>query len=295
MFNLNNLVFLGIFAIIASVVVIYFEHKIREQNHKMTSMLSLVSTLADDLTGVKMGLNHVMVLQGGGNTLPVSIPQHSTTQPSSMVDSYSSAKMLDNKKFIHVSDDENDSEIDDESDSESDDENDDESDSCEDSEEEDCEEDADENTSNIQLEINQPNYNDEECCKEDVVENSSVEKIKIVKLSMNEMDTDMDDEIEELNEDETINGLSDDNDEHSELKPEYVKQVLDLKYEETLGENPKETTSEGAVKKNEIGVHEEIEKMPVAQLRELVVDKGMVSKSDATKLKKQDILKMFKQ
>ena len=38
---------------------IYFENRMREQNHKIASMLSLVSTLAEDMNNVKMGFNHL--------------------------------------------------------------------------------------------------------------------------------------------------------------------------------------------------------------------------------------------
>jgi hypothetical protein len=58
--NTNFLIFLGILLLIAFIVV-YFESKIRDQNHKISTMLSLVSTLAEDINGIKVGLTHFNV------------------------------------------------------------------------------------------------------------------------------------------------------------------------------------------------------------------------------------------
>ena len=52
-FNSSFLVYLAIFLLLSSIFVIYYESKIKEQNHKITSMLSLVSTLAEDMQHIK--------------------------------------------------------------------------------------------------------------------------------------------------------------------------------------------------------------------------------------------------
>ncbi len=51
MFSLFNstFLFLGILVIVFSLLIIYFESKIREQNHKISSMLSLVSAITEEL------------------------------------------------------------------------------------------------------------------------------------------------------------------------------------------------------------------------------------------------------
>jgi cell division protein FtsL len=74
LFNPTFLMFLGILVLVVAMLVVYFESKMREQNHKITSMLSLVSTLAEDMTGMKMGLNHLAItsLNGGSQ---MEIPQ----------------------------------------------------------------------------------------------------------------------------------------------------------------------------------------------------------------------------
>ena len=67
LFNPTFLMFLGILVLVVAVMVVYFESKMRDQNHKIASMLSLVSTLAEDMNGVKMGLNQLAVTRLGGS------------------------------------------------------------------------------------------------------------------------------------------------------------------------------------------------------------------------------------
>lgn len=91
---------LGILLLVVSLVVVYFESKLREQNHKIASMLSLVSTLAEDMNGVKMGLNQVAMYQMGG----------SAAQPKSqpLENSNRSMFLRENDNLISVSDDDSD-------------------------------------------------------------------------------------------------------------------------------------------------------------------------------------------
>ena len=69
LFNPTFLMFLGIFVLVILLIVVYFESKMREQNHKIASMLSLVSSLAEELNGVKFGLNHLS-MRGGTSCFP---------------------------------------------------------------------------------------------------------------------------------------------------------------------------------------------------------------------------------
>jgi hypothetical protein len=67
LFNPTFLMFLGILVLVVALLVVYFESKMRDQNHKIASMLSLVSTLAEDMNGVKMGLNQLAATRMGGS------------------------------------------------------------------------------------------------------------------------------------------------------------------------------------------------------------------------------------
>ena len=54
LFNPSFLMFLGILVLVVALLVVYFESKFRDQNHKISSMLSLVSSLAEEVNGTKM-------------------------------------------------------------------------------------------------------------------------------------------------------------------------------------------------------------------------------------------------
>ena len=103
LFNPTFLMFLGILVLVVALMVVYFESKMRDQNHKIASMLSLVSTLAEDMNGVKMGLNHLAVTRMGG-----SFPQN-FEQPLEK----SRVPFNQETKLIEVSDGEDDDDDDD--------------------------------------------------------------------------------------------------------------------------------------------------------------------------------------
>jgi hypothetical protein len=106
LFNPTFFMFLGILLLVVALLVVYFENKMRDQNHKIASMLSLVSTLAEDMNGVKFGLNHLA---------RNNIIQHQHIDP--LNTAFISS---DDNKLITVSDDENDSDEESESDAGSD-------------------------------------------------------------------------------------------------------------------------------------------------------------------------------
>ena len=56
-FSTSSLLFLGILLVSISLLIMYFENKLREQNHKISAMLSLVTTLAEDITAINMEQN----------------------------------------------------------------------------------------------------------------------------------------------------------------------------------------------------------------------------------------------
>ena len=103
LFNPTFLMFLGILVLVVALMVVYFESKMRDQNHKIASMLSLVSTLAEDMNGVKMGLNQLAVTRMGG-----SFPQN-FEQPLEK----SRVPFNQETKLIEVSDGEDDEDEDD--------------------------------------------------------------------------------------------------------------------------------------------------------------------------------------
>ena len=111
LFNPTFLMFLGILVLVVALLVVYFETKFREQNHKISSMLSLVSSLAEEVNGSKMIIHQLTM-----NHQPHSQQFFQQQQPNL------EKRIVQNDNLILVSDDEDDSDSDasDEDDSESD-------------------------------------------------------------------------------------------------------------------------------------------------------------------------------
>jgi hypothetical protein len=274
LFNPSFLMFLGILVLVVALLVVYFESKMRDQNHKIASMLSLVSTLAEDMNGVKMGLNHLAMTRVGGGMMPpleqnINIPFHSNQE----------------NKLIEVSDDDDDEE------SEFEDE---ESESEIGSDDDDEDEDADSESVN-HVKILKINVNNEE---NDIDETENLDLEETVSFGDFEPE-------DELSEDELLE------DELQELSEDYTEEILNLQYDEHTHKEEKlnieydETTEETKIisssdlKKININLEEsqtetlDFKKLQLNKLRSIVVEKNLCSNSDAAKLKKQDLLKLL--
>jgi len=268
LFNPSFFIILGIVALFIALVVVYFESKMRDQNHKIASMLSLVSTLAEDMHGVKAGLNHLAMTTVKSEQTPdprntpfLFVQQNLETENNEEI----------NETLIEVSDDE--SEYNDNSDSEldEDDEQDDEESNSE-SDDEDLE-----NIKVIKLNISDKNEDDDiTCCKEE-----------------NNLDFEPDDDL----------AILDELDEIPEISEEYTEEMLSLKYDEVKVIPHKEDIQESiaselktiSINLGEESQSENIEykKLQLPKLRSIAVEKGLTNNSDAQKLKKPDLLKLL--
>jgi len=260
LFNPTFLMFLGILVLVVALLVVYFESKMREQNHKIASMLSLVSTLAEDMNGVKMGLNH-LAIRGGSQQPPVPIRGNLGNS--------------DTNNLIEVSDDEESDE------------------GSEEELEEEIEEELDDTTDGE--DISEESDNDDD--------------VKIIKLQVSNEEED-DNSYEEVNNlefdpTEDLDGFEA-LDELPEMADDYVEQVLDLKYEnleEKENESkPSEMPSVSDLKTISINLGDEhhitdetidYKKLQLPKLRSIAVEKGLTTNSDASKLKKPEILKLL--
>ena len=270
LFNPTFFMFLGILILVVALVVVYFESKSREQNHKIASMLSLVSTLAEDMNGVKMGLHHLSVNRVGGNSLP-RFPQQA--QPSL---EESNMQLFQNKddNLIPVSDDES------MSDSIGD-------DSDEDSDDEESEDDSDEEESD---------------------DDNNHTNIKILTLNMPTPSVEGDD-FEDIDDMEDLGGIDEDITETnsqssmgSRASPKNVLEMLSTRAAEnstSVEELDASHINISATDLKTININlDEIhtdsvdyKKLPLPKLRSIVTDKGLVD--DASKLKKQELLKLL--
>lgn len=260
LFNPTFLMFLGILVLVAALLVVYFESKIRDQNHKISSMLSLVSTLAEDMNGIKMGLNHLAIRSSQINN------NLGNTQIISNV----------NNDLIEVSDD---GENDDEEEYEDEYEN----------------EDEEENISVEDSENNDSEYDDYE---------NDTDNVKVLKLtiSQNESESGNNSDLDEMAD---LDGEFEPVDEVPEMADEYIEEVLDLKYDEPninelKVEEPKESViSSSDFKTISINLGESAEdqidykKLQLPKLKSIVTEKGLATSTEASKLKKQELLKLL--
>ena len=267
LFNPTFLTFLVILVLVVALVVVYFESKMREQNHKINSMFSIVSTLAEDMTGMKIGMNQIAATQFGG--VPQQVYDRTFHQP------------LEEKKtkLITVSDDEYEEDDDDDDDDSS-------------------------SVGNIKIESGSGVYIEEELSfAEDIdddldedldeaedldeelsEENAGQEQFKVFKLNISK-DDDADADIEDINEESDIEELDSDNDledlEEKSIAPieETKIDISDLK---TISINLEESTEKIDYKK-----------LQLPKLKSIVVEKGLASSSDASKFKKAELLKLL--
>jgi hypothetical protein len=279
--NPTFLMFLGILILVVALLVVYFESKIREQNHKISSMLSLVSSLAEEVNGVKFGINH-LIMRGGINDNSMSQEAHLEEQKQ-------------NNTLITVSDDEDDDEDEDEE---------------TDLEEEDLEEEEED------LEEEEEDLENEETDSED----GSIDlnnDIKILKLNINndtddvsEENNDLEfenaddleylDDIEDMNDLEELKSASSKSSRKSEQEKERtfsfdeIKKIDQDQYEETNQDHLQILDlSSSDLKKININLEENIDykKLSLAKLRNIVTEKGLAI--DTSKMKKNELLKLL--
>jgi hypothetical protein len=261
--------FLGILVLVIALLVVYFESKMREQNHKIASMLSLVSTLAEDMNGLKMGLDHLAIR--GGTISGVNGPNISIKD---------NLGISDTNKLIEVSDDDSsDEEVSDDEEVSVDEESDDEEELVdEETELDEVSEDEDE-IKVIKLQVS----------NEDVEDINSYEEA-------DNLEFDGAEDLDEFN-------ISDD---IPEIADDYVEEILDLKYDGKPEENIKpleveepKFASTTDLKTISINLGDDLEetidykKLQLPKLRSIVVEKGLAANSDVSKLKKPELLKLL--
>ena len=254
LFNPTFLMFLGILVLVVALLVVYFESKFREQNHKISAMLSLVSSLAEEVNGTKM-IIHQLTMN----------PQTQQQVPFFQNKEYNlETKIVQNdNNLISVSDDE-DSESDDDSYVDSDDE----SVSDEDS---DSDEEQPKNIKvfrlNISEDLNQIDGLDEEV-------NSVLEDLDEASLDEASLD---EASLEEFDDNSSTSSESIKETENNDVKK--IDNFMDLK---SINITLEETKTEQSV---------DYKKMALPKLRSVVAEKGL--SSDSSKLKKNELLKLL--
>lgn len=283
LFNPTFFIILGIVTLFVALTIVYFESKMREQNHKIASMLSLVSTLAEDVTSVKMGLNHLAV---------------NMVKPLEMTEIQNHEPTIKSMQLIDVSEDEesieNEAEVL---------ELEDELEELEDEELEDEELDEDEE---LYDELDDDDLDNEEIeeLDDDELDNEEIEELdcnnmeEAVVINMEEdvkeEDKNMDDikviKYELVNEDKTLYSseqieVHEGEGNEEKNKDSVIPSVSELK---TISIN---LGGEEDISPN--SEHIEFKKLGLSKLRSIAIEKGLVQPSDAQKLKKHELLKIL--
>jgi hypothetical protein len=280
LFSPTFLMFLGVLFLVVAVLVVYYESKMRDQNHKIASMLSLVSTLAEDMNGVKIGLHQLAVTRMGG-----SIPQN-FEQPLET----SRVPYKQETKLIEVSDDEDDVDEDD-VDEDVDEDNGDEDDD-EDEDEDDDEDEDEEDHEEIDIDVEYDDDDNEETNHDD--EESKHDVLKVFKIDMTS-----DNDLDNLSENNSLE-LQDLDDELSEVQSLSSKssklsdKLEEIVYEKTIQESLNISSDFKTISINledEHSVSLDYKKLSLPKLRSIVSEKGLAS--DTSKLKKIELLKLL--
>ena len=266
-FNPTMLIFIGILLLITSLLVVYFENKMREQNHKISSMLSLVSSLAEETNMIKYHLTHANM-----NTY--------TSQNSSLDNIIPNLHISGNsfeKTLIDVSDDDDDDDddVDDDDDDDDDDDEDDEDD--DDDDDDDDEEDDDEEDDKKNIIINEVSEND----------------IKILNLDNNDFydnddnnnddnDDNDDDDLEDLDLNEFTDNDSFNEENNSKNLDEVKSIVSNVKSINILNLEEEKSKNTEVI---------DYKKLALGKLKAIVLEKGLVD--DSSKLKKPELLKLL--
>ncbi len=119
LFNSSSLLFLGVLILVCALLFVYFENKAREQNHKISSMLSLVSSLTEEVHSIR---RHIM--QGGSVIKQNTVHYENNTNDEDLVSVSDDDENDDNEDedYDEDDDDEQDEDEDDEQDEDDDDE-----------------------------------------------------------------------------------------------------------------------------------------------------------------------------
>jgi hypothetical protein len=276
-FTPTFMLFLGILLIALGIMTTYYENKFSAQHHKLNTMLSLISSLAEEVNSIKFGLNQVAIRSG--SVIPSTFQPFTEMQPT--------LEKQNLNKLIEVSDEDED-EDDDEDDDEDEDEDDDEDDEDEDDEDEDDE--------------------DEDDDEED--DDNKSRNIKILKMDEQEITLEVDNLEEEKDEsimDFELESISSNNEDLSETLEKQNSQLLINSSEEEL--MPSKELDEHMIdlsdiktinimdiedsKNNQENETTDYKKMSVQKLRHIVLEKKLVQ--DSSKLKKPELLKLLEE
>jgi hypothetical protein len=248
---------LAICLLLTGLIAVYFTQKIAEQNHKMTSMLELVSTLANEVNMMRGHIFSQSQMVGGGlQQFPVKLNDANTN-----ANTNASELEASNIKLISVSDGESD---DNDESGDDDDEDDDNDDDDNDDDEDDDESDTGGNDDDTVCKYN--NIDDVDSDVEDVEEILQSFAPKLISIK--------NDDLNVLNFEELC-----------------IVEETDIDALETCVPDSLEQHVDSSVKN--IDVVLDYKKASLGKLKSVVVEKGLIDEKGAAKLKKPELLKLL--
>lgn len=280
-FSTSFLISLAICLLLVGALFMYFNQKISEQNHKITSMFDLVSTMAEEVNSSKQYVQLVMNKVG----LPINIAPSMNNNVNFIPFADNGGSNINDtgSKLIPISEDEDDEDDDDDDDDEDDDEDEDDDDEDDDDDDDDEDDDDDDNDDDDKEHENKNDDTDSESysglnfelvANKNETVNNAVEEIDIsdiknlktinINFTSEEQENDMDND-EDNDQD---NDIDNDPDNDIEVESEDLTD-LNVKNIEVL----------------------DYKKLSLNKLRRIVTDKGIIT--DASKLKKNDLLKLL--
>lgn len=269
LFSPTFLMFLGIVVLVLALIIVYFESKMREQNHKISSMLSLVSSLAEELNNTKMGLNHLTMMMGG----------RPPSRPVNMMDNFNILEKTNEDSKINVSDDDEDDD-DDDDDIEIDDDDEDSDDEDSDDEKKTIFDISESNDVKI-LKINM----------HDIENNNNINDVE----ELEEAESIEDDDYDDLRELESMPESDAESDSGKTFVPTKKEKEKEMEMEKEIlicNENDfnfKTINISNLEENNEEDI--DYKKLSVIKLRNIVLEKELTK--DSSKLKKPDLLKLL--
>jgi len=263
--NPTFLMFLGILVLAVALLVVYFETKFRDQNHKISSMLSLVSSLAEEVNGTKMIIHQLTM-----NHQPQNQQFFQQHQQQPNLDK----TFTQNDNIILVSDDEEG----DDSDSESD------------ASDSDAVESVSGGDAESEVSIDENVLDDDESVSSviEIGDSANSNDVKVLKLNIRENKDDSEsgdeeslDEMEDLDEMDNLEDLDDSSTSSVSIKEDKNDNIksMDLK---SINITLEETKTEQPL---------DYKKLSLPKLRSVVSEKGLAS--DSSKLKKNELFKLL--
>lgn len=245
-FSVSTLICLGITLLLVSLVAMFLMQRMNEQNHKIASMLGLVSTMAEELNFIRSRVQILSVGHTSSSNVPVN------TVPTFQ------------DHLIPVSDEE--SGEDDESDDED--------------EDEDEESDSDSGTDSEEDSV-------VDLTHDDIDDNiKTVNMGEPVAIESEEINANEDDEAEQSELDDDLESVDDNLEEN-----DHTDMNVDDNFTLTNTDFIKSIDISANDESNKDTETYDFKKMSLNKLRNIVVEKGLAS--DASKLKKNDLLKLL--